>query len=347
MAWELCDHSGAGHPDLPTRRRGMTLVEVVVVIGIIGILMAILFPAVQSVRGRVRQSQCSNNLRQIGLALSHYTSQFGRFPFGVGVDSGSVTYTSAANRRYSTHSQLLPFLEQQSLYEQIDFTVRPFYPDLSGDPDRVTGMGPNEPVAQTRVPVFLCPSDGNRLGRPWAPNSYRSCSGSDWDPRQGNGLFSQRVMRRPAEALDGLSHVAAFSERIIGDGTDAEVEMVSDLFADGEEWTEDELTRWCADLTADRAEELPVQDSNGGMTWLEGNMNWTRYNHVLAPGQPSCKNRITWAGTIMSASSRHPGGVQVLLAGGAVRLVGEEVDLETWRALGNRNSGQVIDAEEW
>lgn len=103
MASESRDLTGGGHPVLPTRRRGMTLVEVVVVIGIIGVLMAILFPAVQAVRGRVRQSQCSNNLRQIGLALSNYTGQFGRFLFGVGVDSGSATYTSAANRRYSTH----------------------------------------------------------------------------------------------------------------------------------------------------------------------------------------------------------------------------------------------------
>ncbi|TWT72970.1 DUF1559 domain-containing protein [Allorhodopirellula solitaria] len=326
-------------------RRAFTLIELLVVIAIIGILVALTLSAIQAAREASRRVTCSNHLKQIGLGINNYVSAFQAFPFGVGGDGDQVTstYGSLNHRRYSTHSQLLPFLELQSLYEKIDFNYSPFYPDLSGNPERVTGMGPNEEAAQTVVPLFLCPSDFNSMGRPWGGNSYRSCNGSTWEGRTGNGIFGQAKLLRPGEIVDGMNYVAAFSERMMGDGTNAGVELRSDLFGDGGQWTEPSLRTWCAELTPQSASSLALQDSNGGMTWLEGNMNWTRYNHVAPPNQPSCKNVITWDGTIMTPSSRHQGGVFMLLASGTVRFVSESIDAETWSALGDVRSSKVVE----
>lgn len=333
-------------------RRGFTLIELTVVVAIIGILLAILLPAVQAARERVRQSQCSNQLRQLGLALSNYTSTFGFFPFGVGGDgdrrADSASYASDRHRRFSTHTQLLPFLERQELFAQLDFTVSPFYPDLSGDPDRVTGFGPNELPAQQRLALFLCPSDATETGRPWGPTSYRTCTGSDWSGRTGNGLFGQRIMRRPADVRDGLSHVAAISERLLGSGDRNRIDLQRDLFGDGaDNWTESSLGDWCGSLDVATARTLPLHDVNGGMTWLEGNMNWTRYNHMLPPGGASCKNQITWSGVVMSATSHHRGGVNLLFAGGATRFISQHIDRQLWGDLGNLNSGRPVQAEDW
>lgn len=324
--------------------KGMTLIELLVVVSIIGVMVALLLPAVQATRERLRRTQCSNHLRQLNLALANYISAFGVFPFGVGGDGDrrpdNPSYASDFNRRYSSHSQLLPFLEQQALFDRINFTISPFYPDLSGDPDRVTGMGDNEWAAQQTVPLFLCPSDSVRMGRPWGQNSYRTCTGSNWNARTGNGVFGQRIMLRPAALRSGMSNVATFSERVMGSGQRGQVELVSDLWGDGSgDWTESGLAQWCGNLSKDVASGLPLQDVNSGMTWLEGNMNWTRYNHVLPPGKPSCKNQITWLGVVMTASSRHRGGVNLGMADGSVRFVDNSIDIAIWRSLATIRDG--------
>ena len=153
------------------RRRGLTLVELLVVITILLILIALLIPAVQAARNGARRLECENNLKQFGMALSGYAGSVGVYPFGVGGDTDGVvpTYTSTGNRRYSMHSQILPYLEQSSLFNALNFQVAPFDPGETGDPKVVTGMGANETVAQVTVAVFLCPSDLNRMpSRPWA-----------------------------------------------------------------------------------------------------------------------------------------------------------------------------------
>ena len=322
---------------------GLTLIELLVVVSLIAILLALTLQGVQGSREAMRRSDCSNHLRQIGLGINNYLAAYNAYPFGVGDDADHLvsTFGSLAHRRYSTHSQLLPFLELQPLYEQIHFAYSPFHPDMSGDPDWVTGAGPNEVAAQTLVPLFLCASDSNRTGRPWGGNSYRSCNGNSWSGRTGNGIFGQAKLLRPAEIRDGTNHVAAFCERIMGDGLNQQVERSSDLFGDGNSWTEPALKSWCAGLTKTVAAGLPLHDSNSGMTWLEGNMNWTRYNHVATPGQWSCKNKISWDGVIMTVSSQHVGGVNMLLASGSVRFVTDNIDVQIWNDLGDVASGKV------
>ncbi|MBA3314905.1 MAG: DUF1559 domain-containing protein, partial [Planctomycetaceae bacterium] len=268
----------------------------------------------------------------------------GVFPFGVGADGDGTqaTINSPENRRFSLHAQILPELGYPNVFEEIDFMVRPFYPSLSDDPSIVDPSSMNHRAAQIAIPVFRCPSDLDRLVHPWASNSYRSCNGNTWDGRRGNGLFGQYTAVRPGDVGDGLSNTAAFSERCTGDDNDVNVDLLSDLFGLEGDWTEATLRDRCNRLTEEEAAVAAAHDSNGGMTWLEGNMNWTRYNHVLPPNKPSCKNRLTWLGVVMTATSRHGGGVNMLMGDGAVRFVSEDISTETWHALGSIRGAETF-----
>jgi prepilin-type N-terminal cleavage/methylation domain-containing protein/prepilin-type processing-associated H-X9-DG protein len=327
-----------------SRHRGMTLIELLIVIALVALLLALMLPAVQMAREAARRTQCRNNLRQIGIALHSYESNHRVYPFGVGADSDGdeATITSTDSRRYSAHSQLLPYLGLQTVYQQIDFHVQPFYPDTTADPGVVTGLGPNEGIAQIKIAVFECPSDINRLRRPWGSTNYRSCNGSSWDGRRGDGLFGQITAVRPSDVRDGLSNTVAFSERIRGDDDDSRVDMDSDLFGLAAPWTELAFQEWCQQLTPSVAATLSLHDSNGGMTWLEGNMNWTRYNHVFPPGHTACKTDLTWNGVGMPANSRHGRAVHALFADGSVRLIGYNIDVDVWKALGTIAGSEQI-----
>ena len=222
----------------------------------------------------------------------------------------------------------------------INFGIPPFFPDNTGDPKEFSSWSFNEPAAVIDIPMFTCPSDLMRLQRPWGSNNYRSCNGSTWSGRTGNGMFGLNSSVRTRDITDGMSSTAAFSERIRGDDNNGQVDMQGDVFALGATLTESELRQQCAELSSGVPAGMH-HDSNGGMTWLEGNMNWTRYNHVFTPGGgPSCKAAVTWNGVIMPANSRHAGGVHLLVADGAVRLVSEDVDVVVWQALGSINGGE-------
>lgn len=330
----------------PIRSRGFTLIELLVVLAIIGLLIAMLLPAVQSARESARKMGCTNNLKQIGIALQNYESMHSVYPFGVGVVLGapdSNPITSYDSRRYSAHSQLLPFLDLTTVYQKIHFDIQPFYPDTTGEPRAITGIGPNEEIAQTIIPVFLCPSDIDRLKHPWGHTNYRSCNGSNWDGKRGNGMFGQASAVRVSHITDGLSNTAAFSERILGDDDDRSTDMDADLFGLSAPWTEDTFKSWCETLSESTASTLPNTDSNGGMTWLEGNMNFTRYNHFLLPGSAACKADLTWNGTSMPANSRHGSLVNIIMADGSVRSVSYNINSSVWKALGTISGNEVLE----
>lgn len=328
-------------------RRGFTLIELVVVIAVIGVLAALLLPAVQRARETARRLQCQNNLKQLGIGLASYQTAFSVYPFGVGADSDGVvpTFSSPGNRRFSLHSQLLPQLEQAALFQQINFSVPPFAPNITGNPNAVSGAGPNETAARVWVDQFICPSDVNRMtSRPWGQTNYRSCNGSTWSGRASDGLFGQSTRVGPGDIRDGLSNTAAFSERIRGHDDYLTVDVAADQFRLAAPWTEDTFRAWCEELTDVEAAAMPrdPSSSNLGMTWLEGNMSWTRYNHLLPPGRKTCINGVTWNGVAMTASSRHDGVVGLLLADGSVRPVKYAVNPTVWRALGTIAGGESI-----
>jgi len=190
------------------RRRAFTLTELLVVIAIIGVLIALLLPAVQKVREAANRMKCANNLKQLGLALHGYHDAKGSFPPGVVADSSVLE-----NGKHSGLVFLLPFLEQQPLYQQYNLAL-PW-----NDPANLA-------VAQVRVPVFLCPSGTNDVpedgGFPGAPTHYAFCKGAtaylntDGMLRPGSGLFDVNSKRRIADVLDGTSQTFAMGEAVGG-----------------------------------------------------------------------------------------------------------------------------------
>lgn len=332
-------------------RRGFTLVELLVVIAVIALLIALLVPAVQFAREAARRIECTNNLKQIGTALHSYHETHGVLPFGCGPDDdGPVSSTgSLGSRRYSAQSQLLPYMERINVYNLINFNVAPFHPFVNAgmDEPEINQVGEAESIngraAVTTIPVFLCPSDPNQLQILWGHNNYRSCNGSSWSGRGGNGMFGQVSSIRFAEVADGLSNTAMFSERCKGLWDETRYDYLADLYDIRGLWTEASFRRECGGLTPDTARAYR-HEIDSGQNWLAGNMNWTRYNHVLPPNYMSCKNGITWDGVAMSASSRHSGGVNLLLGDGAVRFVSDQIDEQTWRDIGTIRGGESVGA---
>ena len=317
-------------------RMGFTLIELLVVIAIIGILMALLLPALVAVQGAVRRSSCSNNLRQIGVALIGYHTSFEMFPSG-----RTDTFTGGASKNWSPHAAILPYLEMQQYYDMINFQVKPA--DAS-----------NDTIRQTQLGIYLCPAD---IVRTYASNvngrtNYRSCSGSLWSADEtNNGIFPELSFTRIGDIYDGTSKTVMFSERNTGDGDNNVIEVSSDIYRiDFNNKTLDDVYNACRQLHAGIGSSN--QSSEAGRMWLNGQLFTTRYMHVMTPNTISCarekKNAAANAdlgasinnqGGALTASSRHGGGVNVVYADGSVTFIGDSIDLKIWRALGTIRAG--------
>src|SRR5688572_281150 len=216
---------------MSARRFGFTLIELLVVIAIIAILIGLLLPAVQKVREAANRMKCSNNLKQIGLAVHNHHDTTKLFPFGKGPAYGATVPGAAGYARWSVHSQLLPYVEQDNLYKAINFDFPPETPGMQGviafmppyqNPGRV-----NANESRARVTLFLCPSDGTSIAGDWAgANNYYAnqgtsfmCDISEAQPstvapnEQANGPFYFLSKVEMAALTDGLSNTVLFSEK--------------------------------------------------------------------------------------------------------------------------------------
>jgi prepilin-type processing-associated H-X9-DG protein len=302
------------------------------VIAIVAVLIALLLPAVQQAREAARRTQCRNNLKQFGLALQNHHDVYGAFPAGRGAVLPGV---------FSAHAYLLPFVEQANLRELVDYSSAPT--TFSTGATTYDGAK-NYAAATTVLPLLLCPSDsGGRVpGSEFAAMNYAANAGSgtfDFGTLNlADGVFFRGSAVGFRDLLDGSSHTAAFSERLLGDGSAPSPgspgradRLVLELPLGG-----DPAPAACASPGSG------VWNDRRGEKWILGNYGNTVYNHYYEPNAAAwdCMNATQQKG-LMAARSRHSGGVAVLFCDGGVRFVADGVDLAVWRALATRSGADV------
>ncbi len=346
------------------RDGGFTLVELLVVIAIIGVLVALLLPAVQAAREAARRTQCTNNLKQHGLALHNYHDTYKAFPY---MQLPALQFIgTTGTSRLSGFISLLPFIEQQPLHDEILGTNPPY-----GSVGPWDSWGP----WQQRISAFECPSDGNFRSAPGpGPRNYNFSVGDSirrvWQPHPENtrrGLFTIDRARRFADVVDGTSNTVALSERVIGldNQRDIRGNVARNIFlGDPPPSTPAACfaTRGAAGRYADTVQVFPGHEVNGhgisGRRWAHGIPFYNAFNTVLPPNSPTCVSGPSEQGSaILSATSRHPGGVNVAMGDGSVRFISETIDaggptrfevttgaspFGVWGALGSITGGETV-----
>jgi prepilin-type N-terminal cleavage/methylation domain-containing protein len=303
------------------RSRGFTLVELLVVIAIIGVLVALLLPAVQAAREAARRASCANNLRQLGIALHNYHDSLGSLP--VARNPWPLVHSALA--------RLLPYTEQENLQRLVDFTVPVSHPN-------------NQAASQTLVTLFLCPTDGasGRIaGSAHAGTNYVVSTGSGTVAAgliaSGDGLFTQSALGF-RDVTDGLSNTAAISESLLGNGQNSSGPKPADIRREVLEVPggNDPTPAACDGASG-------TWSGQRGGQWIDGHYGNTLYNHFYTPNPDTwdCGNTSGNKG-LSTARSWHPGGVEVLVCDGSVRFVADSVSLQQWQALASRRGGEVV-----
>lgn len=323
------------------RRAAFSMVEAIVAMSMLSLLAALLLPVVQAARERARRGHCLNNLREIMHACGAHESAKQVFPYT------AVQFFGAGNRMHppcSPHERLLPYLEQETVFAQVDFNDLPL--DLSVMPPASSRNGA---LVHLPLSVFRCPTDVSAPGA----NNYRACMGygpgifspaesqTCTDQGNGAGAFVNGRSVKAGEFLDGLSTTVMFSERVIG--SRGAYRPYSDyLISLPDICTVPDAMRMCAMLPAGGP-----YDAYAGTTWLFGGYRHTWYNHLLTPNSPTpdCNAGPVASGGgrgAYTARSYHPGGVSSAMADGSARFVSERIDPFVWRALSTRRGGETV-----
>jgi prepilin-type N-terminal cleavage/methylation domain-containing protein/prepilin-type processing-associated H-X9-DG protein len=345
------------------KRPAFTLIELLVVIAIIAVLIALLLPAVQAAREAARRIQCTNNLKQIGLALHNYLSAVGVFPPG-----RFNSHIAGHGNCWGTYSQLLPQLEQSALFNSFNFNL---------PPDTDTLAVSNSTGFESFLTALICPSDSapqliTVSGVQFATHNYNLNTGSGYPvvqfpvaPLTGspNGPFFENSRIGPESLIDGLSNTTAVTETVRSTATSTYANDPQGVFlVTGNNSTTGPPLNSDADY-ASLCLSLPSTttqfQATRGVRWHYGAPGHSLYNHLRPPNdkQPDCRGGLphstrsdplwSWLSLNIAARSKHPGGVNSLMADGSVRFIKDSINVLVWQGLGSRNGGEVISSDSY
>ena len=324
-------------------RFGFTLIELLVVIAIIGVLIALLLPAVQQAREAARRAQCVNNFKQIGLALHNYADAYKMFPAsrgatGIGAGGAPIPFPII---NFSAMARMMPFMDQSQVSDAINFDIH-------------CGAVQNTTARAMPVSSFMCPSDGKYQLAPGNPgNNIRANEGATINfayyeidaaginktlPAPNGPFFALRFYKIK-DVADGLSRTAAFSEQNMSDQ--------SQSIASPEDYFRGELIVYASDMdqAVEACESLDMTNlmyqggSTAGREWIGVGVTEMFYLHANTPNRRSCYFQP--GRCIFTATSRHPGGVNVVMCDGSVHFISNSIDCCVWRAMGTRNGGET------
>jgi len=366
---------------MPRKTSGFTLIELLVVIAIIAVLIALLLPAVQSAREAARRAQCTNNLKQLGLAVHNYVSAYSVLPLqSMYPASADVSWGWS----YGWPLALLPNLEQSSMFNAFNFSAGLF--------GNAAGAGPtpgNTTVGYLQLGALLCPSDSvkRRPNAPWGTTNYVGNMGGPGVIKAmsgtivPNGAFisgwgdSSNFGPIGIESIsDGTSNTALFSERLVGISDNPQVAVSSPdakraVFNTtvGGNWRSGntgamQFVQSCRSLPGTTLSGVSGDgySNRSGYVWL-ASYPWhvvvNDYNHFLPPNSISCQNPsteyfgswLTFVGPTGAAppTSNHPGGVNAGFADGSVRFVKDTTNIQAWWAIGTRNGSEVVSSDSY
>ncbi len=320
---------------------GFSLIELMVVLAIIGTLVSLLLPAIQSAREASRKMSCSSNLRQIGIAIESFRTTNRTLPPGtVAKEYPQVPQTPWTFYRWSALAMLTPHLDGAVTYKKLDLQKPLYSINLSITPENAAGVKLTEPI-------FLCPADRKTTSNvSFGPSSYAACTGSGINggtPNETDGLFFVNSLIVDSDVRDGMANTIAISESILG---------TSDPLA------RDPKTAYKFVLNApltERSCRTPVSwnyTDARGFSWANGEYRTTLYNHYLKPNssEHDCisvqlgggpDTRFTPFGW-KAARSLHGPTVNVLFGDGAVQNISDGIDLNVWRAYATRSGSESV-----
>ncbi len=332
--------------------KGFTLVELLVVIAIIGILIALLLPAVQAAREAARRMACSNNMRQLALAMHNHESSFRKFPPSILMDGRSY--------RWCAQARALPFLEETTVYDGIDFSQDYHLVGLDGtvhaseDAAKDAGL-----LKATRIEVLMCPSEARdevRLDDQGRPRDYPinyAVNCGPWkvfdpaDGSDGDGAFVPNKGNPASRFSDGLSNTLMLSE----------VKAYQPYVRDGGGGQADPPS-----LPAEVCGLGGNEKTSGHTEWIDGRTHQAGFTATFPPNTAvECSfgdgvadidynssrvgvsdNQVTYAA--VTARSYHAGGVvNTALMDGSVQSISSDMNRDVWRAMSTRSGGEVVD----